>query len=393
MTWWGQPIDQMTPDERARLRSTALGGGIQGAVQAAGSRDFAMAAPAQALAMILGGGMQGARQGTNEMIGRDIQGAQLHHMQTMDTLSEQQAQLEQFKTAQAMRQQEALNKGIDAYGQQHPEAKDQLALLRYLDPSKAADMISGGSRMEKATIAHMGATEDLSRQQLAATMANEQAARALQQATLANTAGYQKAQLGLEGKRLGIEAQGQERQLAALQQSQKQQGFTQANQLRDQFNTLTKDVRDAPTNFQKIKSGFEMGTGGGDIAGLTAYMKMLDPTSVVREGEFATAANAGGVSEWIRNLYNKAKSGTILAPDVRKQLLDAAGGQVKAYKGKYDSLTRNYTDFATRAGLDPKDVINPVEFPDLAAPPAAPAGGGVQTVPNPVAPDYSAFGF
>jgi hypothetical protein len=385
MAWWGQTIDQMTPEDRARLRSVTLHGALGGAAQAAGSRDFAMAAPAQALAMLAGGATQGGRAAVDDVAERDIQGAHLDHLKMAD-------QMQAVQLANAMRQQQAMQQAAGDLAQSHPELAGVKALLPFVGADKLFEQVSGGSPELKATIAHQKVTEDLARQQLAATMTNEQASRQLQAQGLAQSAAAQKMQQQMERARLGLEAQGQERQLAVLQNSQKQQGFTQANQLRDQFNTLTKDVRDAPTNFNKIKSGFDMATGAGDIAGLTAYMKMLDPTSVVREGEFATAANAGGVSEWIRNLYNKAKSGQILAPEVRQQLLGAAAGQVKAYKGKYDGLTKNYTEFATRAGLDPKDVINPVEFPNL-SPLAPPAPGATQTVPNPVAPDYSAFGF
>jgi len=39
---------------------------------------------------------------------------------------------------------------------------------------------------------------------------------------------------------------------------------------------------------------------------------MLDPGSVVRESEFATAQNAAGVPDQVRNMYNKVLSGTRL---------------------------------------------------------------------------------
>ena len=44
---------------------------------------------------------------------------------------------------------------------------------------------------------------------------------------------------------------------------------------------------------------------------------MLDPGSVVREGEFATAQNAGGVDSSIRNWYNKLINGERLQPEQR----------------------------------------------------------------------------
>ena len=50
-------------------------------------------------------------------------------------------------------------------------------------------------------------------------------------------------------------------------------------------------------------------------------MKMLDPTSVVREGEFATAQNATGVPERIRNSFNKAMSGERLGQKQRTKFI------------------------------------------------------------------------
>jgi hypothetical protein len=58
-------------------------------------------------------------------------------------------------------------------------------------------------------------------------------------------------------------------------------------------------------------------TGGGpaSIAIVFKFMKALDPTSVVREGEFSTAENSAGTPEKIRNYYNKVISGERLGPE------------------------------------------------------------------------------
>lgn len=145
-------------------------------------------------------------------------------------------------------------------------------------------------------------------------------------------------------------------------------GFTQANQLRGQWNAQTKALRDVPTAYRRMDEAFGQDSGAGDIAGIYGFMKMLDPTSVVREGEFATAENAGGVAPWIRNLFNRARSGERLTPEVRRQLLDAAGSQLKGYREEYDQLAGHYKGLATRAGLDPADVIAPIEWPETGAP-------------------------
>jgi len=49
-------------------------------------------------------------------------------------------------------------------------------------------------------------------------------------------------------------------------------------------------------------------TAMGDIGLIFSYMKALDPGSVVREGEQASAQNAAGVPEQIRNAYNRLAS-------------------------------------------------------------------------------------
>jgi len=56
------------------------------------------------------------------------------------------------------------------------------------------------------------------------------------------------------------------------------------------------------------------------IGTIFSFMKMLDPTSTVREGEYATAQNTAGVEDKIRNAYNKALDGSFLTD-----------GQIKGY--------------------------------------------------------------
>ena len=69
-------------------------------------------------------------------------------------------------------------------------------------------------------------------------------------------------------------------------------------------------MRDAYGRAQSIIAG---GRGGvRDIGLIYQWMKMNDPGSSVREGERADAANAGGVTEGIRNLYNRLLTGEVL---------------------------------------------------------------------------------
>ncbi len=68
----------------------------------------------------------------------------------------------------------------------------------------------------------------------------------------------------------------------------------------------------------------ELGTGPASIALVFKFMKALDPTSVVRESEFATAENSAGVPEGVRNMYNKLVSGERLGDKQIKQFVDTA---------------------------------------------------------------------
>jgi hypothetical protein len=76
-----------------------------------------------------------------------------------------------------------------------------------------------------------------------------------------------------------------------------------------------KDFVQVSTKFDRIESALD--TAAGDISLIFAFMKMLDPGSTVREGEFATAQNSGSVNENIWATYNKAITGERLVPSRR----------------------------------------------------------------------------
>ena len=91
------------------------------------------------------------------------------------------------------------------------------------------------------------------------------------------------------------------------------------------------------------------------------YMKVLDPGSTVREGEFATAQNSASVPDIIRAKYNKVISGERLATDQRADFVDRSR---KLYKSQADIQTKNVNLYRTRAerfGVDPQDVITELD--------------------------------
>jgi len=95
----------------------------------------------------------------------------------------------------------------------------------------------------------------------------------------------------------------------------------------------------------------------GDMALVFAYMKLMDPTSVVREGEYASAKNTTGIPGQIINMYNSAVKGKILTPEQRSGFMREANGLFKAQLGRYEAVAQQYRGLAQRAGFDPQNVV------------------------------------
>jgi hypothetical protein len=128
-----------------------------------------------------------------------------------------------------------------------------------------------------------------------------------------------------------------------------------ASKLADDFEKASgqfSTVRDA---FGKIQSA-QNGTGIADVALIFSYMKLLDPTSVVRENEQATVANAGGIPDRFRNIYNSVLTGEKLPETVRKEILNTSGSLYGKAQEIQNVVTSQYNDRATAYGI-PSDLV------------------------------------
>ena len=127
--------------------------------------------------------------------------------------------------------------------------------------------------------------------------------------------------------------------------------------LRTEFTNMAKTNGwfDIKNSYDKIKAAPE--DSAGDLSLLYGYMKILDPGSAVREGEFATVDNSGSIPDSVRNAYNKAISGKRLNPNLRETFVNSATSlyntQVKTMKQTADY----YSSLASQQGADPKNVV------------------------------------
>lgn len=113
-----------------------------------------------------------------------------------------------------------------------------------------------------------------------------------------------------------------------------------------------------------------------DIAMIFSFMRALDPNSVVREGEFATAQNSAGVPEQVRNYFNRALNGERLSPEQRRSFGQTVDTLYQQERDLYNQKAIQYRDLATRQGIDP-DVVARRYVPDE---PAPIAGGAMPTI-------------
>lgn len=81
-----------------------------------------------------------------------------------------------------------------------------------------------------------------------------------------------------------------------------------------------------------------------DIAGVYQFMKTLDPTSVVRETEFNTAARSAGVLSYVWNTWERLENWEVLTPEQRdafsKLMKSYVANKWKQYNRLYDDLGR-----------------------------------------------------
>jgi len=141
--------------------------------------------------------------------------------------------------------------------------------------------------------------------------------------------------------------------------AQGEKAFGNEKQLRSEFDKQAKVFDEARLGFEKVQKAAmtETPTGATDIALIFGYMKVIDPTSVVREGEFATAENAGGIGSKLRNTYNKIVKGERLAPPVRQDFVRAARTQFMPYLDMQKNVEDRYSNLSEAYNLDASKVV------------------------------------
>jgi hypothetical protein len=162
---------------------------------------------------------------------------------------------------------------------------------------------------------------------------------------------YQKSQLDIDREKLEVER-------AKLKQGPDgDKQFKQATELRKEFIAVSKDYQLQNDAIGRIAASAKDPSAAGDLSLIFNYMKVLDPGSTVREGEFATAQNAGGIPDKAIAAYNKVLNGERLSGDQRNDFVNRASKLFKQAGMQHKRREAEYSRLAKQNNLAPENVI------------------------------------
>lgn len=130
--------------------------------------------------------------------------------------------------------------------------------------------------------------------------------------------------------------------------------FTQANQLYNRYDATGKEIRTLDQGFA-VTNNFNINTKNpyDDQALIFSFMKVLDPGSVVREGEFKTAQNNASLLQSIGANWQNAVNGQgMLLPAQRQKILDTMKQIYQQKMIQYSDLTNQYAAAGAKLGFD-----------------------------------------
>lgn len=115
------------------------------------------------------------------------------------------------------------------------------------------------------------------------------------------------------------------------------------------------DMQQIDTALSKIKTA--PNSAAGDMSKIFAYMKILDPNSTVREGEYASAEQARGLPAGMVQAYNKAKDGERLSESQRKDFENSAMELAHSQYQNFKSATTPHRNRLKELGVDEAQVL------------------------------------
>jgi len=159
----------------------------------------------------------------------------------------------------------------------------------------------------------------------------------------------------------GIPTAGQ-REIEKVSIANQGKAFENEEKLANKYQGESKAFRDLSDAYQKTNVLFDKAkdSAPATLAAATAYMKLLDPGSVVRESELGMALNATGKLDKAANYMNRISRGEVLTESQIKLFKEATKDVYKAATKQQRLIDKNYKEVSKRNNLNYKNVIQDV---------------------------------
>lgn len=157
--------------------------------------------------------------------------------------------------------------------------------------------------------------------------------------------------------------------------------FDDTAKMRHEFTQLPsyKNMAQAAPIYQAMYEAAGRDTKAADLNIVYGLGKIMDPTSVVREGELQMANAAQGIQERLNGLIAQINSKGALTPEGRQALMAEAYGRLTSYQQQFDQDAGRYRGITERNRINAADVIPDFgEFKPWTMPAKAGADGWIE---------------
>jgi hypothetical protein len=120
---------------------------------------------------------------------------------------------------------------------------------------------------------------------------------------------------------------------------------------------IVKDFNSSQTNINKVIEGAAADNPAGDHAVIFGYLKILDPNSTVREGEFLTVEQSRGLSDNVKALFEKTRTGNRLTPEQRREFTEGAINGFQTQQASLDTYREQIGDIVKKKGIDQENIF------------------------------------
>jgi len=120
---------------------------------------------------------------------------------------------------------------------------------------------------------------------------------------------------------------------------------------------IVKSFNESQTNINKVIEGASRDDAAGDYGVIFGFLKILDPGSTVREGEFATVEQSRGAPQGLIAIHNKILKGERLTPDQRRQFTEGAINGFQTQQAALDSYRDSIADIAKKKGVEQENIF------------------------------------